>query len=235
MNQPIDLGVVTFSQPGEQWIEFGPPSARRRVGFHDYDALYTIPGLYERVFYDLLGMRTADVVVELYASALAELGCDPSAERVLDLGAGTGKGGELMRAVGVAQVIGVDVEPAARDATERDRPGVYDEFYVADLATASPSTMRALQRHEITSMVALASIGVGHITVELLADLITTLIPPSGLVAFAVADQLLPDFHTNLFSLVPVDVLTSTSYVHRLQTDGSPHRATAVVIRRSHL
>jgi hypothetical protein len=43
---PLPLGVITFSPGGEDWIEYGPPGARRRVGFHDYATLYDVPGLY---------------------------------------------------------------------------------------------------------------------------------------------------------------------------------------------
>jgi len=35
-----DLGVLEFSPAGEEWIEYGPPEARRRIGFHDYAAIY---------------------------------------------------------------------------------------------------------------------------------------------------------------------------------------------------
>ena len=53
-----DLGRLEFSPGGETWLEFGPVGDRRRIGFHDYAAIYAVPGLYEHVFYDTLGMRS---------------------------------------------------------------------------------------------------------------------------------------------------------------------------------
>ena len=47
---------------------------RRRVGFHDYATIYSIPGLYERVFYDALGMRSAEEVVGAYGRAGRQYG-----------------------------------------------------------------------------------------------------------------------------------------------------------------
>ena len=94
------FGSVSFS-PDESWFEVGPPGERRRVGFHDYAAIYAEPGLYERVFIEELGMRSTFEVVRLFGEALRGLDIDPAEQRVLDLGAGNGVGGEALRALGV--------------------------------------------------------------------------------------------------------------------------------------
>lgn len=227
MTVATDLGHIAFSPGGEEWIEYGPAHDRRRVGFHDYAALYSVPGLYERVFHDELEMCSADVVVGLYADTLAQLDRDPAHERVLDLGAGSGLGGALLRDdVGVAAVVGLDLEPAARIAAEREHPGVYEDFLVADLS-ASPTSLDALAEKGFTALVAVSAIGVGHIPLELLADTIRRVLPAGGLFAFAVATEL-PGFLDELFDLVEADRLASREYVHRRQTDGTPHEAVAV-------
>jgi hypothetical protein len=46
----VSSATIGFSHGAEGWIEFGPVDARQRVAFHDYAALYAVPGLYERVF-----------------------------------------------------------------------------------------------------------------------------------------------------------------------------------------
>ena len=46
----MSSATIGFSHGAEGWIEFGPVDARQRVAFHDYAALYAVPGLYERVF-----------------------------------------------------------------------------------------------------------------------------------------------------------------------------------------
>jgi SAM-dependent methyltransferase len=226
-----DLGEITFSAGGEDWIEYGPPGERRRVGFHDYAALYAVPGLYERVFYEELGMCSAEVVVGLYAEALRGLGREGAGERVFDLGAGSGIGGELLRReVGVGTVVGLDLEPAARAAAERDWPGVYEEYLIEDLA-AAPGTFETLAAHDFTALVAVSAIGAGHIPLELLAETIHRLLRPGGLFAFALAEKLVPHFFDELFARVDAERLGRRDYAHRRQTDGSPHRASAVVAR----
>lgn len=228
-----DFGRIAFSPGGEEWIEYGPPGNRRRVPFHDYGAIYSVPGLYERVFYHELGMGSAEVVVGLYADALRSLGRDGAGERVFDFGAGSGIGGEkLKRQVGVGTVVGLDLEPAAREAAARDHPGIYDEFLVADLS-ASPETLETLAVHDFTAVVAISAIGAGHIPLELLADTVQRLLSPGGLFAFAVAAELTPTFFDDFFARVAAERLASRDYVHRRQTDGSPHDATAVVARLS--
>ncbi len=220
------LGTLEFSRPGEEWIEYGPPEGRTRVPFHDYAAIYAVPGLYERAFYDGLGMCSSQVVSGLYAEALSALGRPASGERVLDLGAGNGIGGqELREAVGVGEVVGVDLEPAAEDAAARDRPGIYARYVTADLE-ARPEVLDDLG--EMSAIVACSAIGAGHIGLDLLTAIVTRALRPGGLLAFAVADELLPGFLEELAPRVGAEELGSVDYVHRRQTDGTPHRARAV-------
>ena len=37
---------------------------RRRIRFHDYPEIYSIPGLYEQLFYDETGFAVAEALVE---------------------------------------------------------------------------------------------------------------------------------------------------------------------------
>ncbi len=231
MTAAADLGRISFSPGAEEWIEYGPADDRRRVGFHDYASLYAVPGLYERVFHDELGMCSAQVVVGLYADALRSLDRTGGTERVFDFGAGSGIGGKLLkREVVVGCVVGLDLEPAARGAAEREHPGVYDDFVIADLA-ASPELLERLAGQGFTAVVAVSAIGAGHIPLELLADTVQRLLRPGGLFAFAVADELVPAFFDDFFARVDAERIASVDYVHRRQADGSPHAATAVVAR----
>lgn len=231
MTLATDHGDITFSPGAEEWIEYGPEEQRRRVAFHDYAAIYAVPGLYEAVFYDTLRMCSADEVVGLYADALAELGRPGEAERVFDFGAGNGIGGEVLRReVQPELLVGLDLEPEAAPAAQRDRPGTYDEYLVADVG-ANPETVDALRRHEFSAVLAVSAIGAGHIPLEVLADTVEGLLPPGGLFAFAVFQGLLPDFHDAFFRRVDADRLGAREYVHRLQPDGTEQLATAVVAR----
>ena len=230
------FGAITFS-PDESWFEVGPPGGRRRVGFHDYAAIYAEPGLYERVFIEELGMRSTFEVVRLFGDVLRELGIDPADQRVLDVGAGNGLGGEALRALGVGSVSAVDLEPAAREAAARDRPGVYDDFVVADLATDAGR----FTGYGATAVVALSAIGPGHVPPEALRRTLA-LLEPGGLYAFAVMPALLPgsDDELGLATGYPdylaelleqSEELAREAYVHRRQADGAPHEAEALVGR----
>lgn len=230
MPQPDPLGTLEYSSPEEEWIEFGPPAERTRVPFHDYAAIYAVPGLYERVFHDGLGMCSSRVVCGLYADALSTLGRPAADERVLDLGAGNGIGGqELRETVGVGEVVGVDLEPAAERAAARDRPGTYARYATADLEER-PEVLDELG--EVSAVVACSAIGAGHIGLDLLTAIVARAVRPGGLLAFAVAQELLPDFLEELAPRVGAEgVVEAVDYVHRRRTDGTPHRARAVCWR----
>lgn len=234
---PADrFGAINIS-PDERWMEFGPPGKRRTVGFHDYAQIYAEPGLYERVFIEELGMRSTFEVVRLFGEVLEREGLDPEAQRVLDVGAGNGIGGEALRALGVGSVLAVDLEPAAREAAQRDRPGVYEEFVVADLLTDASR----FAQNGLTAVVALSAIGPGHVPPEALRRTLR-LLEPGGLYAFAVMPALLPgsddevglatgypDYLAEL--LAQSEELERAAYVHRRQAGGSPHEAVALVGR----
>lgn len=239
---PAGLGDIRFSPGAEDWIEFGPAGARVRIGFHDYAALYAVPGLYERVFYNELGMSSSHRVVGLYAQVLTQLGRPSADERVVDLGAGNGLGGEALRHIGVGRIVGVDVVPEARTAALRDRPEVYDGYLVGDLATLPAADLVVLTAMEPTAVLALSAIGPGHALPGVL-DGALRLLPGGGLFAFAVMPTLLPgsadsagqrtgypDFLSDLFAR-RAEVLVRQDYVHRRQTNGADHLAVALVGR----
>ena len=234
---PADpFGAITIT-PDERWFEFGPPAGRRRVGFHDYSVIYAEPGLYERVFVQQLGMRSTFEVSRLFGEALRHLDLDPADQRVLDVGAGNGIGGEELRALGVVSIVATDIEPRAREAAERDRPGVYEGYVVADLASGT-GRFAGLG---LTAVVGMSAIGPGHVPPEALRQAIG-LLGPGGLYGFAVMPALLPDSNDEMGQatgypdylaelLAQSEVLTRKTYVHRRQADGSPHEAVALVGR----
>lgn len=235
------LDPIEFSPGGEEWIEFGPPDDRRRVGFHDYEALYGVPGLYERAFYDELGMRSTSEVVRLYGRALRSEGVDPGAQVVLDLGAGSGVGGAKLRELGVGRVVGLDLEPAAADAAQRDHPGVYDAYMVGDLAQPADGLVNRLAGHGPTAVLALAAIGVDHVPIAALKQALSVL-QPGGIFAFAVHPALLPgsDDPTGRDTGYPEflaglldrsEELGRSAYVHRRRVDGTDDEAVAVIAR----
>ncbi len=233
------LGAVEFSPHDESWLEYGPPGDRRRIDFHDYGAIYAVPGLYERVFYETLMMRSTAEVVRLYAEALTELDRDPGGERVIDFGAGNGLGGEFLRELGVGAVIGIDLEPMAQTAAERDRPGTYDEYHVGDLGSWSADTLDQLRATRPTALLALSAVGVGHVPRAVLERALG-LLGPGGIYAFAVAPPLAPEstdpagvatgYPAFIRELIETThVMRRAEYVHRSRADGSDDLGIAFV------
>src|SRR6056297_135854 len=102
---------------------------KKRIRFHDYDEIYLRPGLYEQIFYERLRCNSPQKVAEILKRTLDFLNMNFSELRVLDLGAGNGIVGEVLKQYGVARLIGADIIPEARDACYRDRPHLYDEYY----------------------------------------------------------------------------------------------------------
>ncbi|MDQ3608535.1 MAG: class I SAM-dependent methyltransferase [Actinomycetota bacterium] len=242
MAEREELGTITFSPEGEEWVEFGPPGARRRAGFHDYATLYAVPGLYERVFYAELDMRSGAEVVGLFGRVVEDLGLRSTDQRILDFGAGSGLGGVELRALGVGHLVGLDPEPRAREAAGRDHPGVYDEFRVGDLGAWSAQELEELAAHGFTAVVALSALGPGHASPHVL-DRALALLAPGGLFAFAVTPTLLPgsddpagqatgypDFLAELFGHRARE-LRRRAYVHRRRTDGADDLGVALVGR----
>jgi len=241
MHHREELGALTFSPDGEEWVEFGPADARRRIGFHDYAAIYAEPGLYEAVFYDTLGMQSTAEVVRLYGEVLAAEGLDPAGQRVVDFGAGNGLGGAALRALGVDELIGTDLEPMAAVAAERDRSGVYDDYLVGDLGAWSEEELDDLRRRAPTALLALSAVGVGHVPPQVLGRALS-LLGPGGIYGFAVHPRLLPDSDdpTGQASGYPdflralsesTEPLREASYVHRRRPDGSDDLAVAFIGR----
>ena len=62
---------------------------------------------------------------------------------MLDIGAGNGMVGEQLVDMGAEQVGGVDIIEEAAQALERDRPGIYKDYDVADLTNLPPMVERS--------------------------------------------------------------------------------------------
>mgnify|MGYP000418559873 CR=1 FL=1 len=109
-----------FSQDDEFCVVAEPDGTWREYRFHDYDRIFGVPGLYEKIFYDVLGCDSPRFMVGLLSEALAAAGEAASALRVLDLGAGNGIMAEELAAVGVEYAVGVDILTEARDAARAE-------------------------------------------------------------------------------------------------------------------
>lgn len=204
-----------------------PSGEAVRIGFHDYDLIYQQPGLYEQLFYDRLKCCSPKKVVSILKYAM-ETSHSPFSElRVLDLGAGNGMVGEELQVHGVARIVGMEISGAAKAATERDRPGVYDDFLVADLSSPGAALVDELSGWRFNGMLCVAALGYGDIPVSVFRNAFN-LVEDGGWIAFNIKETFLDEgdktgfsvFIKNLILTSHLSVHHLERYRHRLSIDG---------------
>ncbi|WP_433800975.1 methyltransferase domain-containing protein [Actinomycetospora sp. CA-084318] len=217
-------------QPDGSWSEFR---------FHDYHRIFDVPGLYEKIFYDVLGCDTPRFMADLFADALAGSRESAADVRVLDLGAGNGIMAEELSTIGVAHAVGVDILTEARAAAERDRPGLYADYLVADLTDLPADAARTLADHRLTALTVVAALGFGDIPPAAFRTAYDQ-IADGGWVVLTIKDAFLAEDDTSGFATMISDGLASGAlevvrrerFRHRLATDASPLVYEGIVARK---
>jgi SAM-dependent methyltransferase len=245
MTSPMSFAVefpddVARDQDHE-WCRVTVNGAKRKIRFHDYHEIYSVPGLYECLFYEHLACCSPQVVCGLLEDALAATGVPSSTLRVLDLGAGNGMAGEELAELGADMIAGVDLLPEAAAAAERDRPGVYDAYLVLDLTELSGARRRELRKRRFNALVSVAALGFGDIPPRAFAEAFN-LVSDGGWIAFNIKEHFLDDGEPTGFSRLIGRLLDSgivekraeKVYRHRLSTSGDPLDYVALVgVKRS--
>jgi predicted TPR repeat methyltransferase len=231
---------VRFPQPDaveqdEEWCEIEENGEVRRIRFHDYDEIYSIPGLYERIFYDALKCCSPQAVIGLLAEQLraGEL------LRAFDVGAGNGMAAEQLDGIGTDLIVGADIIPEAAMAAERDRPGLYEAYHVVDLTDIPPDLKREFQDYNFNCLVTVAALGFGDMPPEAFAAAYN-LIEDGGWVAFNIKSRFLNGEDETGFSKLikrmladgTLEQCAEREYRHRLSTSGEPLNYVAMVARK---
>jgi SAM-dependent methyltransferase len=219
---------VRLLGPPETDGEYIALSEHEIVHLHEYERVYAVPGLYEHVVQDLLQCRSPQVAAEGFVRAAASLGLEPGSMTVLDVGAGTGLVGELVRQGGVANVVGVDSLSAARTACLRDRPGVYAEYVVGDFEPGD-GLREEMRAQELGGLVSAGAFGGAHATPRALENALAIL-PPGAPVAFTIDERWMDESDPEGFGAaverLVVDgalmVTERTRFRHRVTTTGEP-------------
>ncbi len=176
----------------------------------------------------------------LLAEVLRQDDVDPSSLKVLDLGAGNGMVGEQLAAMGAGTIVGIDLIEEAATATERDRPGVYDDYVVADLTSLSEDKRERLESHDFNSLVTVAALGFGDIPPRAFSEAFN-LVEDGGWVAFNIKERFLDDdadatgFSRLIAKLIELGIAerrAERTYRHRLSTSGNPLTYVALVVRK---
>ncbi len=210
-----------------------------RLRFHDYQGIYERPGLYEQLFYDRLKCTSPAKVADILHKTVEANGQDATALRVLDLGAGNGMMGEALKRHGVSRLIGVDIITEARDACLRDRPGMYDEYYVADFTDLDAELREEIGEWQIDCLTSVAALGFGDIPQRAFVQALQ-FVRPGGWAAFNIKHTFLDPSDKTGFSALVRELLFSESievhhierYWHRLSMEGKPLAYFALVVRK---
>lgn len=234
MDQPrynIKLPVTDPHQLGQDEAFFYLSENEQviQLRFHDYGELYKRPGLYEQLFYQRLKCGSPKKVGDILSKVLRDNHIEITELRVLDLGAGNGMFGEQLQTTGVARIIGADISEEARIACERDRPGIYDSYYVSDFCNLDNATQNKLAEWQIDCLSCVAALGFGDIPAKAFANAFN-LVAPSGWIAFNIKESFLLESDTSDFSSLIKALLLSDAlevhhlerYRHRISIDGRP-------------
>ncbi len=216
-------------QQDEAFFYLNDPSGRLRIRFHDYNEIYKIQGLYEQLYSDRLKCVSPQKICDILKATLAQADKNMSELRVLDLGAGNGVVGEMLKRLGVSRLVGVDIIPEALEAAERDRPGVYDDYYVADLACLTTDERDDITSWSLDCLVSVSALGFGDIPVRAFVEGFN-LLQTEGWMAFNVKETFLDNCDNTGFSRTIRELIFSQyldlyhleRYCHRLSITGEP-------------
>jgi hypothetical protein len=206
---------------------------------HDYERLYSLPGLYEEIVQERLGCQSPGQIAAMLAAAVDRVAWNRARIRVVDLAAGNGVSGEALAAHRLRPVLGTDIVAAAAAAAVRDRPAVYDGYLVLDLLALSVGEQRAIRELGANAVSCVAPVGEHwqQLPPAALAAAVA-LLEPDALVAymhdpsFGTPDPITAEFWAQQLGAAGQAVqLERRRYVHRYTVNGSPFEMEGVVWR----
>jgi len=222
-----------------EWCEAIVDGERKRIRFHDYHKIYSIPGLYEGIFYEHLKCCSPSRVAALLQEIMHDFDNDPQDLRILDLGAGNGMVGDELRARDAECVVGVDIIPEAKEAAERDRPGVYDDYFVTDMTDLPERHEEKIRDRRLNCLTSVAALGFGDIPPKAFLKSLD-LIELGGWVAFTIKEDFLHErddtgFARAVRALNRHEILQTHAYRrfrHRNSMTGQPLHYVIVIARK---
>lgn len=223
-------------QGEEQFVINCHDGTEFQVRAHDYDEIYKIPGLYEYLFYENYKCVSPTVVCSELAEAVQKSDEKMEDLKVFDVGAGNGMVGEELVSAGVDTVIGIDIIEEAAMATKRDRPGIYEEYFVEDLTKLPPKVEKKITQERLNCMTLVAALGFGDIPPEAFAKAYN-FIDESGWIAFNIKDEFCSEKDQTGFARLIQEItennlfemMSKKHYTHRFCQDGTPLNYYAIV------
>ncbi len=233
---PDNLG--TLDQDEEFcWIRHN--GVEKKIRFHDYHEVYPIPGFYEFLFYEKLRCNSPKAVCSLLKKQLDLTSTNPESLSVLDVGAGNGMVGEQLIEIGAKKVIGIDIIEEAKEAAFRDRPNLYDAYFVEDLTCLTPETRTVLTEQKLNCLTVVAALGFGDIPPLAFAEAYNLISSP-GWLAFNIKERFVSEEDSSGFAhLIQhmteegiIEIRDSFRFKHRLSLAGEPLFYEAIVAQK---
>lgn len=205
---------------------------------HDYDEIFSLPGLYEQLFHDELDCRSPNAVARVLREAFAEE-TQKQSLRILDVGAGNGMVAEQLKPFDPEEIVGIDIIPEAAEAAWRDRPGLYEAYYVMDLTDMTEPWWQTLEDQHFNCMATVAALGFADIPPLAFANAFN-LVSDGGFIAFNLKDAFVDgEDDTGFARLIRhmvdegvLDLRAREHYRHRLSVAGDPLHYVAFVGRK---
>jgi len=232
-------GKDCMVEQDEEYFDLVTEDGRERIRIHEYDRVYDVPGLYEEVVYNRLQCDSPKVLTDLLKASLQGHEDSHTPLRVLDFGAGNGIVGECLQdTVETETIVGVDIIDEAKKAVLRDRPEIYDDYYVMDLSKVDEGNKQKLNRWNFNALVTVAALGFGDIPTQAFVNAFN-LIEDNSWVVFNIKDRFFSEdddtgYNETLQQMIgnSLNVIKKHHYCHRLSMAGDPLHYYAVVGRK---
>jgi hypothetical protein len=132
-------------------------------------------------------------------------------------------------------VVGVDILPEAEQAVKRDRPQVYDDFFVLDFCNMGQQHEEKLKSYNFNTLVTVAALGFGDIPAKAFINAFN-LIEENGNIAFNIKEAFLSEKDSTGYCNTikdmcenHMDIISSKKYTHRLSISGEKLEYVAMV------
>lgn len=232
-------GRACMLEQNEEWFDLVTDDRRERIRIHEYDRVYDVPGLYEEVVYNKLQCDSPQVITSLLKETIQHYDESDAPLRVLDFGAGNGIVGEcLQEALETETIVGIDIIDEAKKAVKRDRPEIYDDYYVMDLSQADDRDKQKLDRWNFNALVTVAALGFGDIPTQAFVNAFN-IVENKSWIVFNIKDRFFSEdddtgYNETLQQMIgnSLTVYKKHHYCHRLSMAGDPLHYYAIVGRK---
>jgi hypothetical protein len=223
----------------EEWCEVITKKGTQRIRFHDYHKIFRVPGLYEEIFHRRLACQSPFRVVRLLDDVVAESEMEIRDLKVLEIGAGNGVVGEMLRAYGVRSIVGIDILDEAKRAVERDRPDTYDNYLIVDFTDVPERQEETFRSRKFNCLVTVSALGFGDIPIDAFAKALD-LIEINGWLVFNIKEDFVYQADRSGFAQLIDDLnrkqIIQTQayrrYRHRYSVTGEPLYYVAFISRK---